>query len=127
MFFFVFHLFSYFLLILLIISPLPVMCNVLSLFPPSLPYYIFFSLPIAILPAIDCRSVRTRFHLGNRQMFTPDLLELLKGQIPEDGIALLGLTAMDLYPDPKWNFVFGQASLSDRVGMSVIHVAASLW
>ena len=24
---------------------------------------------------------------------------------------------MDLYPDPQWNFVFGQASLRDRVGV----------
>ena len=24
---------------------------------------------------------------------------------------------MDLYPDPNWNFVFGQASLRDRVGV----------
>jgi archaemetzincin len=23
----------------------------------------------------------------------------------------------DLYPDPHWNFVFGQASLQDRVGV----------
>ena len=23
----------------------------------------------------------------------------------------------DLYPDPRWNFVFGQASLHDRVGV----------
>jgi archaemetzincin len=23
----------------------------------------------------------------------------------------------DLYPDPRWNFVFGQASVRDRVGV----------
>jgi archaemetzincin len=27
------------------------------------------------------------------------------------------LTAEDLYPDEDWNFVFGQASLSERVGV----------
>ena len=28
-----------------------------------------------------------------------------------------GQTMEDLYPDPHWNFVFGQASLRDRVGV----------
>jgi len=30
---------------------------------------------------------------------------------------MLAITMEDLYPDPKWNFVFGQASLRDRVGV----------
>jgi archaemetzincin len=35
---------------------------------------------------------------------------------PKDA-AVLGITASDLWPGPGWNFVFGQASLSDRVGV----------
>jgi len=31
--------------------------------------------------------------------------------------ALLAITAVDLWPGPGWNFVFGQASLKERVGV----------
>ena len=31
--------------------------------------------------------------------------------------AVLGITAADLWPGPGWNFVFGQASLKERVGV----------
>lgn len=31
--------------------------------------------------------------------------------------AVLGITALDLWPGPGWNFVFGQASLRERVGV----------
>jgi len=51
------------------------------------------------------------------QLLTGDVLDLLKTRLPEDAFALLGVTMMDLYPDPNWNFVFGQASLRDRVGV----------
>jgi archaemetzincin len=30
---------------------------------------------------------------------------------------MIGLTTLDLYPQDDWNFVFGQASLSERVGV----------
>jgi archaemetzincin len=30
---------------------------------------------------------------------------------------VLAITMEDLYPDPRWNFVFGQASMRDRVGV----------
>jgi archaemetzincin len=30
---------------------------------------------------------------------------------------MLAVTMIDLYPEPSWNFVFGQASLADRVGV----------
>ena len=48
----------------------------------------------------------------NRQLLTGDILALLKKKIPEDAFCLLGITMEDLYPDPSWNFVFGQASLA---------------
>ena len=30
---------------------------------------------------------------------------------------MLAITAFDLWPGPGWNFVFGQASLTERVGV----------
>jgi archaemetzincin len=81
----------------------------------------FFSIEIATLPPIDTAQE----HVGSRrnpsggqtQLLTTDLLGLLQKHLPADAFALLGITMTDLYPDPKWNFVFGQASPRDRVGV----------
>lgn len=54
---------------------------------------------------------------GQTQLLTSDILNLLRRRLPEDAFALVGITMIDLYPDPSWNFVFGQASLRDRVGV----------
>lgn len=45
------------------------------------------------------------------------LHELLKPQLPKDASVMIGLCDKDLYPDTNWNYVFGQASLLDRVGV----------
>ena len=42
---------------------------------------------------------------------------VLKPRRPKDAVAVLGITASDLWPGKDWNFVFGQASLSERVGI----------
>jgi len=74
-----------------------------------------------LLPPLDLG----RSHLTSRrnpatgqvQLLTGDILNLLKTRLPDDAFALLGVTMVDLYPEPTWNFVFGQASLRDRVGV----------
>src|SRR5207248_460192 len=38
-------------------------------------------------------------------------------RLPADAFCVLAITMEDLYPEPSWNFVFGQASLHDRVGV----------
>jgi archaemetzincin len=43
--------------------------------------------------------------------------EVLYPRVPKDAAALIALTAIDLYPQESWNFVFGQASLNRRVGV----------
>jgi archaemetzincin len=48
-------------------------------------------------------------------LLTADILDLLKDRLPADAFALLGITMVDFIP--QWNFVFGQASLRDRVGV----------
>ena len=52
-----------------------------------------------------------------RQLWTRDLLELVRDHLPDDAFCMIGMTMIDLYPDPNWNFVFGQASYRDRVGV----------
>jgi archaemetzincin len=81
----------------------------------------FFTMEVAMLPPIDIAQehIRNRRNpsSGQTQLLTTDLLDLLRKHLPGDAFALLGITMTDLYPDPQWNFVFGQASLRDRVGV----------
>jgi archaemetzincin len=81
----------------------------------------YFMLPVRILPPLrlEGRDMTTRQNptTRNRQLLTTDILTALKKRIPKDAFCLLGITMEDLYPDPTWNFVFGQASLRERVGV----------
>lgn len=81
----------------------------------------FFALDVAALPALDLNQIhvtkRRNPYSGQEQILTTDTLELLRQRLPDDAFALLGITMIDLYPDPQWNFVFGQASLRERVGV----------
>ncbi len=81
----------------------------------------FFGLPTAALPPLDVSTARVTRRRNpathTEQWLTIDVLNLLRTRLPDDAFALLGVTMTDLYPDPKWNFVFGQASLRDRVGV----------
>ena len=54
---------------------------------------------------------------AQRQLLTTGILDLLHRRLPGDALCVVGVTMEDLYPDPSWNFVFGQASLTDRVGV----------
>ena len=71
------------------------------------------------LMPIQGLGIKTRIHpqTQQRQVLTTDLLSLLKTRLPENAYCLLGVTMTDLYPAESWNFVFGQASLQDRVGV----------
>lgn len=45
------------------------------------------------------------------------LKEILRPRLPEDAAALIAFTASDLWPSDDMNFVFGQASFTERVGV----------
>ena len=81
----------------------------------------FFGMEVEVLPAvpIDFKSTTTRTnqYTQKRQLLTSDILTGLQQKLPKDAFCLLGITMEDLYPDPTWNFVFGQASLQERVGV----------
>ncbi|TWU33356.1 archaemetzincin [Novipirellula artificiosorum] len=52
------------------------------------------------------------------QMLSTYLLKnVLKPRLPDDAAAYIAFTTTDLWPGRGWNFVFGQASLRDRVGV----------
>lgn len=71
---------------------------------------------------IDYTSVPEKFFRSNEggevQVLTDFFLKhKLLNELPDDAWGMIGCTAVDIFPDPKWNFVFGQASLSNRVGV----------
>jgi len=74
-----------------------------------------------MLPTLDLAQVdiTSRLHpaTGGLQLLTTSILKLLRHRLPADGFALLGITMIDLYPEPAWDFVFGQAAVQDRVGV----------
>lgn len=87
----------------------------------------FFGLPVKTLPAIPLVKVPARARrknpgTGQEQLLAPFLNEsILAPGKPEDALAVLGLTAVDLYPEESWNFVFGQAHPGLGVGVWSIY------
>jgi archaemetzincin len=71
--------------------------------------------PVSAIPANAQRELYQRWP---KQLLTSYLLNdvLMKRRQPKDA-AVLGITGMDLWPGAGWNFVFGQASLTERVGV----------
>jgi archaemetzincin len=81
----------------------------------SLPVKVQDDLPLSVIPA---RARRVHPTWGDRQILTTYVLdELLKPKLPKDAVARIAFTASDLWPGAGWNFVFGQASLTERVGV----------
>lgn len=73
--------------------------------------------PLSKIPAKAKRQ-----NWGVEQLLSTYLLyNVLKPNLPDDAILYLGLTASDLWPGKGWNFVFGQASLREKVGVWSIH------
>jgi archaemetzincin len=81
----------------------------------------FFAMEAKALPptALDASKFTSRRnpYTGNPQILTGDVLNFLKADVPRDAFCVIAITMEDLYPEPSWNFVFGQASLRERVGV----------
>ncbi len=84
---------------------------------------IFFQLPVRVRDGLPLSRIPERARRVHPQGGVPQILttyvrdELLKPQLPGDAVALIAFTASDLWPGEGWNFVFGEASLADRVGV----------
>ncbi len=78
----------------------------------------FFSMPCEVMKpsALKARS-RVNAHTGKLQLLSGDLIKAMKPLLPPDAYAMIAITMTDLYPASAWNFVFGQASLTGRVGV----------
>lgn len=63
-------------------------------------------------------NVRQNPATKSRQVKTGHILnDILAPMLPADAAALIAFTVDDLYPDESMNYVFGQASLENRVGV----------
>lgn len=84
---------------------------------------ITFNRPVRMLPErpmalIPWKGRRTHPVERQTQILTSYVRdEVLKPRLPKDAAAMIALTAVDLWPGEGWNFVFGEASLHDRVGV----------
>lgn len=79
----------------------------------------FHPLEVRMLPPVPEARVRTRprIHGGHKQWNSRDILRWMESQLPADAYAMIAVTMTDLYPEDSWNFVFGQASTRQRVGV----------
>jgi len=81
----------------------------------------FFQMDVRMLAPVDIdgRALRVRLHPDTRQpqILTTAILAQLKEHLPDDAHCLVAVTMADLYPADGWSYVFGQASLQDRVGV----------
>lgn len=81
----------------------------------------FYGLPTKVLPQHTFPAQRITERVNSqtrrRQWLSIDILRELQPLLPKDAYCMLGVTMTDLYPDPKWNFVFGQATFKQRVGV----------
>ena len=77
------------------------------------------TLPLEVIPD---KARRRHPSWGMPQVLSSYVLDdVLKPRFPKDAVAFLAFTASDLWPGKGWNFVFGQASLRERVGVWSIY------
>lgn len=84
----------------------------------------FFNLSVSLLKEkrfaepLSLENFRIHPSWKLKQIRTGYILEkVLLPELPDDAAAMIAFTNEDLYPDRNFNFVFGQASLENRVGV----------
>jgi archaemetzincin len=88
---------------------------------------IYFDLPVKLREGLPMKLIpekarRKHPSWGMDQVLSTYVLdEVLQPRLPKDAVASIAFTAADLWPGEGWNFVFGQASLADRVGVWSIY------
>jgi archaemetzincin len=89
---------------------------------------IFFNLPVTLnepLPLTLVPKAARRvspLEKGVEQIQTGYVRDqILKPRLPKDAAVMIAFTAADLFPGQGWNFLFGEASLTDRVGIWSIY------
>lgn len=72
-------------------------------------------IPLSIVPE---NARRLHPQTKDPQIQTIYIIEnILKPRMPKDAFCFVAFTSSDLWPGEGWNFVFGQASMEDRIGI----------
>lgn len=86
---------------------------------------IFFQRKTVVLPPVSDAYIPSnarRENSGHEQLLTGHILKkMLLPSVPDDAMALMAISEKDLYPAENWNYVFGQASYKDRIGVSSVY------
>ncbi|MEM7152618.1 MAG: archaemetzincin [Myxococcota bacterium] len=79
----------------------------------------FFNREVVVLDtrSVESLDVPTREQGGVRQLDAGAVLDVLRTELPRDAYCLIAVTFEDLYPNEKYNYVFGLARLHQRVGV----------
>ncbi|XP_020662105.3 archaemetzincin-2 [Pogona vitticeps] len=81
----------------------------------------YYGLTVRILSPVPVSHTGCAFRVNeythNLQIHAGHLLNYLKKKKPKDAFCIVGVTVIDLYPRDSWNFVFGQASLTEGMGI----------
>ncbi len=87
----------------------------------------YFNVPVKVredlsLKIIPEKARRRHPSWGMKQILAGYVLDnVLKPRLPKDAAACIAFTTSDLWPGKGWNFVFGMASLRERVGVWSIY------
>ncbi|PCJ61271.1 MAG: hypothetical protein COA79_06740 [Planctomycetota bacterium] len=83
----------------------------------------YYQIPVVMMKTESLDHVpdyaqRINPNSGMEQLLSTWVLDkFLKPQLPDDALAMIAFTSIDLWPGKGWNYVFGQASLRERVGV----------
>jgi archaemetzincin len=79
----------------------------------------FFQLPVERKPVVQLAALRPRSRSRGtyRQFYTRDILAALRRRLPGDAYCMIAVTTSDLYQAPERNYVFGEATFRERVGV----------
>ncbi|KAI9518565.1 hypothetical protein NQZ68_035935 [Dissostichus eleginoides] len=83
----------------------------------------FYGLSVKLLPAVTVAETKCSFRVNsdshNLQILTapPKVTCYSSCGVGNQAFCIVGITMINLYPKDSWNFVFGQASLSNEMGV----------
>lgn len=82
----------------------------------------FTGMTVKVASPIDISTIKRvtkRVHSStNREQYlVGDLLKYLQSICPKYAFSIVGVTMVDIYPGPEWNFVLGQASITTGCGV----------
>ena len=82
----------------------------------------FSEMEVKLVPSVDLSEIprlTSRIHksTNRRQFLVDDIIHYLSTKKLHKAYCVLGVTIVDLYPGPKWNFVLGQACMEKGSGV----------